>query len=121
VRTQGKSYTRRKKERTLTRDMHPRSGRIEGWVRAPASSFPTVAATRPWRSLAGRGTEDICEPPRSTPGIISESGSHRSVKGSTLRRWMVATTPTAVSPPSRSTCKASRRGWRFFCLSRGAP
>jgi hypothetical protein len=27
---QGQSDTRRKKERTLTRDMHPRSGRIEG-------------------------------------------------------------------------------------------
>jgi hypothetical protein len=68
-----------------------------------------VAATRLWRSSAGRGTVDICEPSRSTPSIISESGSRRSVKGSTLRRWMAATTPTAVSPPSRSSCKASRR------------
>jgi hypothetical protein len=56
----------------------------------------------------GSGTEDICEPSRSTPGIVSESGSRRSVKGSTLRRWMAATTPAAVSPPSRSSCKASR-------------
>jgi hypothetical protein len=78
--------------------MHPRSGRIKGWVRAPASSFPSVAATRLWGSSTGRGTEDICEPSRSTPGIISESGSRRSVKGSTLRRWMAATTPAAVSP-----------------------
>jgi hypothetical protein len=78
---QGQSDTRRKKERTLTRDMHPRSGRIEGWVRAPASSFPTVPATRLWRSSAGRGTEDICEPSKSTPGVISESSSFRSVKG----------------------------------------
>jgi hypothetical protein len=101
--------------------MHPRSGRIEGWVKAPASSFPTVAATRLWRSSAGSGTKDICEPSRSTPGIISESGSRRSVKRSTLRRWMAATTPAAVSPPSRSSCKASRSGWRFFYLSRGAP
>jgi hypothetical protein len=69
----------------------------------------------------GRGTEDICEPSKSTPGAISESSSRRSVKGSTLWRWMAATTPMAVSPPSRSSCKASRRGWRFFCLSRGAP
>jgi hypothetical protein len=59
---QGQSDTRRKKERTLARDMHPRSGRIEGWVRAPASSLPTVPATRLWRSSAGRGTEDIYEP-----------------------------------------------------------
>jgi hypothetical protein len=118
---QGQSDTRKKKERTLTRDLHPRSGRIEGWVRAPASSLPTVTATRLWRSSAGRGTEDICEPSMSTPVVISESSSRRSIKGSTLRRWMAATTPAAVSPPSRSSCKASRRGWRFFCLSRGAP
>src|SRR5690349_13595340 len=45
---QGQSDTRKKKERTLTRDMHPRSGRIGGWVRAPASSLPTVPATRLW-------------------------------------------------------------------------
>jgi hypothetical protein len=61
--------------------MHPRSGRIEGWVRAPASSLPTVPATRLWRSSARRGTEDICEPSKSTPGVISESSSRRSVKG----------------------------------------
>jgi hypothetical protein len=100
--------------------MHPRSGRIGSWIRAPASSLPTVPATRLWRSSAGRGTEDICEPSKPTPGIISESSSRRSIKGSTLRRWMAATTPVAVSPPSRSFSKASRRGWRFFCLSRGA-
>jgi hypothetical protein len=82
---QGQSDTRRKKEWTLTRDMHPRSGRIEGWVRAPTSSFPTVSATRLWRSSAGRETEDICEPSKPTPGVISESSSRRSVKGSTLR------------------------------------
>jgi phosphoribosylanthranilate isomerase len=69
----------------------------------------------------GRGTEDICEPSKSTLGVISESSSRRSVTGSTLRRWIAATTPTAVSPPSRSFYKASRRGWRFFCLSRGPP
>jgi hypothetical protein len=55
------------------------------------------------------------------PGVISKSDSRRSIKGSTLQRWMAATTPAAVSPPSRSSCKASRRGWRFFCLSCGAP
>jgi hypothetical protein len=101
--------------------MHPRSERIKGWVRAPASSLPTVPATRLRRSSAERGTEDICEPSKSTPGIISESGNRRSVKGSTLRRWMAATTPAAVSPPSRSSYKASRMGWSFSCFSRVAP
>jgi hypothetical protein len=86
---------------------------------APASSLPTVLATRLWRSSAGRGTEDVCEPSKPTPGVIFESSSRRSVKGSTLRRWMVATTPAAVSPPSCSSCKASRRGWRFFCYRAG--
>jgi hypothetical protein len=118
---QGQSDTRKKKERTLTRDMHPCSGRIKGWVRAPASNLPTVPATRLRRSSAERGTEDICEPSKSTPGIISKSGNHRSVKGSTFQQWMAVTTPTAVSPPSRSSCKASRRGWRFSYFSRTAP
>jgi hypothetical protein len=81
---QGQSDTRKKKEQTLTRDMHPRSGRIRGWVRAPASSLPTVPATRLWRSSVERGTEDICEPSKSTPSVIFESSNRRSVKGSTL-------------------------------------
>jgi hypothetical protein len=34
----------------------------------------------------GRGSEDICEPSKSTPGVISQSGNRRPVKGSTLRR-----------------------------------
>jgi hypothetical protein len=68
-----------------------------------------------------RETEDIYEPSKSTPDIISESGNRRSVKGSTLRRWMAATTPAAVSPPSRSSCKASRRGWSFSYFSHVAP
>jgi hypothetical protein len=112
--------TRKKKERTLSRDMHPYSGRIKGWIRAPASSLPTVPTTRLWRSSAERGTGDICEPSKSAPGIISESGNRRSVKGSTLRRWMAATTPAALSPPSRSSCKASKRAQRFSCFSRAA-
>jgi hypothetical protein len=118
---QGQSDTRKKKELTLTRDMHPRSGRIKGWVRALASSLPTVPATRLWRSSVERGTEDICEPSKSTLGIISESSNRCSVTASTLRRWMAATTSAAVSPPSHSSCKASRRGWRFFCFSCAAP
>jgi hypothetical protein len=55
------------------------------------------------------------------PGIISESGNRHSAKGSTLRRWMAATTPAAMSPPSRNSCKASRRGWSFSYFSRVAP
>lgn len=77
--------------------MYPRSGRITGWVRAPASSLPTVPATLPRRSSAERGAEDICEPYKSTPRFISESGNRRSAKDSTLQRWMAATTPAAVS------------------------
>jgi hypothetical protein len=101
--------------------MYPRLGRITGWVRAPASSLPTMPATRLRRSSAEREAEDICEPSESTPGFISESGNRRSAKGSTLRRWMAATTPAAVSPPSRNFCKASRRGWIFSYFSRVAP
>jgi hypothetical protein len=54
---QGQSDARRKKERTLTRDTHPRSGRIKGWEKALASGFPNAAATRPWRTSMGRGSE----------------------------------------------------------------
>jgi hypothetical protein len=90
--------------------MYPWSGRIVGWARAPASSLPTVLATRLWRSTTGREAEDVCEPSKSTPDFISESGNHRFAKGSTLRRWVAAMTPAAVSPPSRNLCKASRRG-----------
>jgi hypothetical protein len=57
-----------------------------------------------------REAKDVCEPSKSTPGFISESGNRRSAKGSTLRRWMAATTPAAMSPPSCNFCKASRRG-----------
>jgi hypothetical protein len=66
----------RKKKRTLTRDTHPRSGHIKSWERA----------TRLWRSSMVRGSEDIRKPSKSTPGVISQSGSRSSVKGSTLRR-----------------------------------
>jgi hypothetical protein len=44
-----------------------------------------------------REAEDVCKPSKSTPAFISESGNRRSAKGSTLRRWMAATTP-AVGP-----------------------
>jgi hypothetical protein len=40
-----------------------------------------------------REVKDIREPSKSTPGFISESRNRRSAKGSTLRRWIAATTP----------------------------
>ena len=52
-------------------------------------------------------------------GVISQSGNRRSAKGSTLRWWMAAIIPAAVSPPFRNASKALRRGSRFFCLSCG--
>jgi hypothetical protein len=67
VRTKGGLTQEEKKKRILTRDTHPRSGRIKGWEKAPASNFPTVPATRLWRSSVGRGSEDICKPFKSTP------------------------------------------------------
>jgi hypothetical protein len=53
-----------------------------------------------------RGVEDIREPSKSTPGFISESHNRRSTNGSTLRRWIVATTPVAVRPSAWSFCRA---------------
>jgi hypothetical protein len=58
---------------------------------------------------------------KSTPGSISESRNRRSAKGSTLRRWIAATTPAAVKPSSRNFCKARRIGWSFSWFSRVAP
>jgi hypothetical protein len=71
--------------------------------------------------LAEREAEDICEPSKSTPGFIYESCNRRSAKGSTLRQWMAATTPAAVSPSSLNFCKAFRRGWSISCFARVAP
>jgi hypothetical protein len=51
-----------------------------------------------------RGVGDIREPYRSTPGFISESRNRRSANGSTLRRWIAATTPTTVRPAAWSFC-----------------
>ena len=83
---QGQSDAGRKKERTLTRVTHPRSGRIKGWEKALASGFPNATVTRPWRTLMGRGSEDIREPSKSASSVISQSDNRRSTKGSTLRR-----------------------------------
>jgi hypothetical protein len=87
----------------------------------PASSLPTVPATRLKRSSTEREVEDIREPSKLTPGFISESRNRRSAKGSTLRRWIAAMTPAAVRPSSRNFYKARRIGWSFSWFSRVAP
>jgi hypothetical protein len=68
-----------------------------------------------------REVEDIREPSKSTPGFISESRNRRSAKGSTLRRWIAATTPAAVRLSACNFCKARRMGWSFSWFSRVAP
>jgi hypothetical protein len=88
----------------------PALGAHRGLGKSTGVQLSYRAGYPPVEVIGGEGTEDICEPSKSTSGVISESGSRRSVKGSTLRRWMAAITPAAVSPPSRSSCKASRRG-----------
>jgi hypothetical protein len=112
---------KQKEDRTLTRDTYPRSGRIAGWLRAPASGLPTILVTRLRRSSAEREVEDIRESSESTPGFISASRNRRSAKGSTLRRWIEATTPAVVRPASRNFCKAYRIGRSFSWFSRVAP
>jgi hypothetical protein len=104
---------KQEKDRALTRDTYPRSGRIAGWLRVPASSLPTVPTTRLRRSSAEREVEDIREPSKLTLGFISASRNRRSTKGSTLRRWIAAMTLAAVKPSSRNFCKACRIGWSF--------
>jgi hypothetical protein len=99
---------KQEEDRTLTRDTYQRSERIGGWLRAQASSLPTVPATRLRRSSTEREVEDIHEPSKSTPGFISKSHNRRSAKGSTLRRWIAATTPAAVRPSACNFCKAQR-------------
>src|SRR5699024_2691762 len=83
---QGQPDARRRQERTLTRVMHPWSGRIKGSERALASGFPNTTATRLWRTSTGRGSEEIREPSKLAAGVTSQSGNRRSAKGSTLRR-----------------------------------
>jgi hypothetical protein len=68
-----------------------------------------------------RGVEDIREPSKSTLGFILESRNRRSANGSTLRRWIAATTPTAVRPSAWSFCRAWRMGWSFSWFLRVAP
>jgi hypothetical protein len=68
-----------------------------------------------------REVEDIRESSESTPGFISATRNHRSAKGSTLRRWIAATTPAAVRPASRNFCKACIIGWSFSWFWRVAP
>jgi hypothetical protein len=68
-----------------------------------------------------RGVKDIREPSKSTPGFISESHNRRSANGSTLQRWIAATTPAAVRPSAWSFCRARRMGLSFSLVSRVAP
>jgi hypothetical protein len=68
-----------------------------------------------------RDVEDIREPSKSIPGFISESRNYRSANGSTLRRWIAATTPAAVRPPAYNFCRPWRMGWSFSWFSRVAP
>jgi hypothetical protein len=68
-----------------------------------------------------REVEDIRKPSKSTPSFISESRNRRSAKGSTLWRWIAATTPAVVRPSSRNFYKACRIGWSFSWFSRVAP
>jgi hypothetical protein len=73
------------------------------------------------RSSVEREVKDLFEPSESTLGFIFTSRNHRSAKGSTLRRWIAATTPAAERPASRNFCKACRIGWSFSWFSRVAP
>jgi hypothetical protein len=73
------------------------------------------------RSSTEREVEDIRESFESTPDLISASHNRCSTKGSTLRRWIAATTPVAVRAASRNFCKAYRIGWSFSWFSRVAP
>jgi hypothetical protein len=57
-----------------------------------------------------RGVEDIREPSKSTPGFISKSRNRCSTNGSTLRRWIAATTPAVVRPLACNFCRARRMG-----------
>jgi hypothetical protein len=68
-----------------------------------------------------RGDEDIRELSKSTPDFISESHNRRSTNGSTLRRWIAATTPAAVRPSAWSFCRAWRMGWSFSLFLGVAP
>jgi hypothetical protein len=67
-----------------------------------------------------REVEDIREPSKSTPGFIS-SRNRRSANGSTLRRWIAATTPAAVRPSVCNFYRAHRMGWSFSWFSHVAP
>jgi hypothetical protein len=52
-----------------------------------------------------REVEDIREPSKSIPGFIFESHNCRSANGSTLQRWIAATTLAAVRPPACNFCR----------------
>jgi hypothetical protein len=79
-----------------------------------ASDQPPYRARYPSEEVVGgEGVEDIREPSKSTLSFISESRNRRSANGSTLRRWIAATTPATVRPLAWSFCMAQRMGWSF--------
>ena len=121
MRTQGAVLHKKEEGADTHQGYAPALGAHRGLGKSTGVQLSYRGGYPPVEVIGGEGDRGHLRTPQVDPGIISESGSRRSVKGSTLRRWMAATTPVAVSPPSRSTYKASRRGWRFFCLSRGAP
>jgi hypothetical protein len=87
-----------------------------------ASVQPPLRARYPSEEVVGgEGVEDIREPSKLTPGFTSESRNRRSANGSTLWRWIAATTPAAVRPSAWSFCRAQRMGWSFSWFSRVAP
>jgi hypothetical protein len=87
-----------------------------------ASVQPPYRARYPSEEvIGGEGGRGHHEPSKSTPGFISESRNRNSANGSTLRRWIAATTPAAVRPSAWSFCKARRMGWSFSWFSRVAP
>jgi hypothetical protein len=67
----------------------------------------------PEEVVGGEGGQGHPRALQINPGFISESRNRRSAKGSTLRRWIAATTPTTVRPSSRNFYKACRIGWSF--------
>jgi hypothetical protein len=88
-------------------------GAHRGLVKGASIQPPYRARYPSEEVVGGDGVEDIREPSKSTPGFIFESRNRRSANGSTLRRWIAATTPATVRPSAWSFCRARRMGWSF--------
>jgi hypothetical protein len=59
--------------------------------------------------------------PPNQPPASSPKAATAAANGSTLRRWIAATTPAAVRPSACNFYKARRMGWSFSWFSRVAP